>query len=679
MKPLLLEIGTEEIPARFLPHGMNSLKSVLTKLLRSASIRFGDIQVFATPRRLAVCIQEVSEKQEGRHIEILGPSRKIAFDETGQPTKAAIGFAKTHNVETKNLKIVTTERGEYVAAALEERGRKTQDVLKDLIPKAVISLQFPKSMRWGNGTIRFARPIQWVAALFGAEIIDFELDGLKSGNTTRGHRFLSPEPLHIKDPVQYSELLANHYVIVNSDERKKIILAEMTKIESAMSVKVREDNELLDTVSFLVEYPTVILGSFDADYLSLPKQLLITTMKSHQKYFSVEDKNGELLPYFIVISNTKPENNEMIKKGAERVLKARLEDARFYYREDQKIPFGEYIKRLKNVTFQETLGSLHDKIKRIAYFCSYCADTLDIDNTDKLLRAAELSKADLVTGIVREFPELQGYMGMIYARNSGEDEEVASAIYEHYLPRFSGDTLPSSTTSTLISLADKMDNIASFFHLGIIPTGSEDPFALRRQATGVIIILQHSDFNLSLDDLIDKALQGVESFPPTTNKLRTSMLNFFKQRLEWILLEEGYRNDLVNSVLASGIYNIKEIKNRVKILSSISNSPEFPELLTAAKRVYNILSRVKTGSLKTQLLTSSHEKKLYASFHHAEKRLQKNNYEVLFELKEPINVFFDNVMVMDKDQNIRENRLALLSSIKNLFDFLGDFSKISFP
>ncbi|MEK7698655.1 MAG: glycine--tRNA ligase subunit beta [Nitrospirota bacterium] len=676
MKPFLLEIGMEEIPARFIPQGIESLKNGLMSLLDDASIDFGEIREFATPRRMAILIEYVSEKQKDRKKEVIGPPKKIAVDEKGDFTKAAEGFAKSQNTDIRSLRVVKTERGEYIAANIEEKGRETKDVLSDLLPKFIASLQFPKSMRWGSGTLRFARPIQWITALFGPDVIPFELDGLKSSNLTNGHRFMSQGALQIKDPFAYPSLLLNNFVIADANERKKIILEEIKKIESTANCKVHEDNELMDTVTFLVEYPTVILGNFDAKYLSLPAELLITVMKSHQKYFSVEDKDGNLLPHFILISNTKAENNDIVKKGAERVLRARLEDAGFYCNEDQKKPLWDYIEKLKEVTFQEKLGSLYEKVKRIAFLCSFFADTLNFQNKEKLLRASMLSKADLVTGIVREFPELQGYMGMVYAKNSGEDKEVASAIYEHYMPRFSGDSLPSSENSAIISLADKIDNIASFFLLGLIPTGSEDPFALKRQAMGIINILQNKDYPFSIDTMIDKALEGIESHALTRNQLKAKILKFFEQRFEGILSEEGYRYDLINAVLTLGNQTIRDIKNRIKIFTAMTETHAFPELLTAAKRVYNILSNIKTGEVKKDILTEPSEKELYDAVLGAGKRLIKTNFNVLFELTDPINLFFNNVLVMDKNPEVKANRLALLSSVKKLFDSLGDFSKV---
>jgi len=676
MKPFLLEIGTEEIPARFLPEGINSIKERISRLFENALIGFREARVFATPRRLAVLVEEVSERQKDKRTEIFGPPKKIAFDEKGNPTKAAIGFVKSQNVDIKDLKIVATEKGEYVAAIIEEKGRETSKVLSELLPEFIRSIHFPKSMRWGNGTLRFARPIRWITALYGEETIHFEIDGLKSSNLTRGHRFLSSGNIQIQNPSNYLSLLSNSFVIVNPEVRKEMILKGMEEIETKINCIVIKDKELLETVTFLVEYPTVNLGDFNTVYLSLPKELLITVMKSHQKYFSVEDKNGSLLPHFIAVSNTKAENSDIVRNGTERVLRARLEDARFYYEDDQKKPLEDYVEKLKGVTFYEKLGNLYEKAERIASISSTLADILHMSRKEKLIRAAMLSKADLVTGVVREFPELQGYMGMVYAKTSGEDEDVALAIYEHYMPRFAGDSLPATEMGKIISIADKIDNITSFFSLELTPTGSEDPFALRRQATGIINILQNSGYPITLDLLIEKALDLIGCHPSAKTELCNKILGFFAQRFEGILLDKGYSYDFINAVFSTGISNINDIKQRIEILSIIKGNPEFPSLLLAAKRVYNILANVKTEQLQEDILTEPVEKELFKAVINVSEKLKDTNFMALFKLINPINSFFDKVLIMDKDLKIRQNRLALLFSVKKTFDSLADFSKI---
>lgn len=694
---LLLEIGTEEIPARFISAGAELLKDSLVKVFEDAHIEFKNVSLYATPRRLAILVDSVSEKQKNREIVIPGPPKKISYDSEGRPTAAAIGFAKTNGVDVKKLKIIKTDRGEYVAAVIEEASRKTKDILAEALPKVLTSLHFPKTMRWGNGSMRFVRPIHWLTALFGENIIHFKIDGLKSGNKTRGHRFMSKGEIKISKPSDYLRKLADSHVIADPAERKKIILQGIKKIESVLrrtpkdessiDCRIHADEELLDTVVYLTEYPTVILGNFESEYLHLPKELLITVMKNHQKYFSTEDKNGSLLPHFIVVSNTNSKNSRIVKNGAERVIRARLEDAGFYFNEDKKIPLRDYVEKLKKITFQEKLGSIYDKAERIASICLFMADMLNIQDREKIQRTAMLSKADLVTGIVREFPELQGYIGMIYAKESEEDNEVATAIYEHYMPKFSGDALPSSDLSSLVSIADKIDNIASFFCVGLIPTGSEDPYGLRRQAMGILNILADRDYPFSLDMLIDAALQGLEKhiFSPESSakkELFEQIVRFFIQRLEGILLGEGYSYDTVNSVLlpdtasAAG-QSIKDIKKRINIIASMKKSQAFPDLLMAAKRVCNILVSTKSMELKQDLLIEDAEKELFSAVTKAKNKLIETDYKALFELKDPINTFFDKVLVMDKKQEIKENRLALLQSVRRIFDALGDFSKIT--
>lgn len=676
MKPLLIEIGSEEIPARFVPRGVALLKEALLDLLERSFIEHGGAIEYATPRRIAVHIEGVAEKQKDRTVESLGPPKKIAFDDKGKPTKAAAGFAKSLNINVKDLKTVKTERGEYIGASIEEKGRATTDVLAEALPELISSLQLPKSMRWGDGSLRYFRPIHWVLALLGNKTVTFELDGIKSGNVSYGHRFMSPGPVKVKDPGSYVSILRKKNVIADISERKETVSKGLKQIEASLNCAVHKDEELLDTVTNLVEHPVAVSGSFDEKYLELPKELLITVMKSHQKYFSLENNSGSMMPHFVVISNTKTANNDMVRKGAERVLRARLDDARFYFSEDQKQPLWDYTEDLKKVTFQEKLGSVYEKAERISSIASFIADKLNVRSKDSLVRASMLCKADLVTGVVGEFPELQGCMGMTYASNSGEDSDIASAIQEHYLPVSAGDPLPSGETGAIISVADKMDNIASFFFLGMIPTGSEDPYALRRQAAGIINILQGRDYPLMLDDLINSALENLKPSPGEKEKLSDAILQFFYQRLDGMLLAQGYSYDLVNAVLASRGTNLKELDRRISALSEMRKDPRFPGLLTAAKRVCNILSKSGAGTLKEDLFVEEEEKELYSTAGKVKSRLTPTDFTALFEFEGPVNTFFDKVLVMDRDTAIKDNRLALLSYVKTSLDSLGDFSKI---
>lgn len=676
MKTFLLEIGSEEIPARFVLRGLATLREELVHFLNNASIEYGTISEYATPRRLTIYIENISGQQKDRTIETMGPPKRVAFDDKGAPTRAAIGFAKSLNVDIGKLKIVKTDRGEYIAATIVEKSRAAKDVFGEGLPGILSSLQLPKTMRWGSGSLRFFRPIRWILAKFGDEVIPFDLDGIKSSDITYGHRFLSPEAIRIKDPSEYLSLLSKAGVIADHAARKKIISEGIKKIESEKNIRVHDDEELLELVTFLVEYPTLVPGSFEDKYLELPKELLITVMRTHQKYFSTEDKQGNILPHYIVVSNTRAENSDIVRKGAERVLRARLEDARFYYAEDQKMPLWDYIERLKKVTFQEKLGTIYEKVERISSICSFISDKLHFQQKEKLLRASMLSKADLVTGIVREFPELQGYTGMIYALNSGEDKEVSTAIYEHYLPKSSGASLPSGEIGAIISLADKIDNIASFFHLGLIPSGSEDPFALRRQAAGIISILQNKDYPVALDILIDKALESLHVTPPGKTALSDKIMQFFNQRLEGMLLSQGYNYDIVNAALAVKMLNMKDLKYRLDALLDLKKNPAFPQLLMAAKRVYNILAKAQPATVNEHLLNEPSEKELFNVAVEVRDKMAEKVFIALFDLEKTINTFFDSVLVMDKDEKVKNNRLALLLSVKDVFDSLGDFSKI---
>ncbi|RJR16427.1 MAG: glycine--tRNA ligase subunit beta [Nitrospiraceae bacterium] len=677
MKPLLIEIGSEEIPARFISRGLALLRGDLVQLLEKSSITYGNISEYSTPRRLAILIDNVAELQNDRTIESLGPPKKSAYDANGNPTKAALGFAKSLNIGVEDLRIINTERGEYVSATVTEIGRPTADVLSESLPKLISSLQLPKSMRWGDSSLKYFRPIQWILALLGSEVIPFALDSIKSGNISYGHRFLSPAALKIDSPSSYSSSLKQNHVYADTDKRKDLISEGIQAIEASADCIVHKDAELLDTVTNLVEYPTAVLGNFDTKFLDLPRELLITVMRTHQKYFSVEDRAGNMKSSFIVISNMNKEVNDTVRRGAERVLRARLEDARFYYTEDQKCSMHDYMEGLKKVTFQEKLGSLYEKTERVCALSSVIAEMINPDLKDKSLRASMLCKADLVTGVVGEFPELQGYMGMIYAGKSGEDKAIASAIYEHYLPRFAGDSLPSGEIGTIVSMSDKFDNIASFFYLGMIPSGSEDPFALRRQAAGILNILQSNDYAVTLNWLIDKSLIKLEPSEPKRAVLADMILQFFNQRLEGILLSQGHSHDVINAALSVTVLNLTDIQKRIQALSALKKEPGFPALLTAAKRVYNILAKVRPGDVKENLLSEPSETELYGVIGKVRADMMTaTGFDALFKLEKPVNTFFDSVLVMDKDPHIRENRLALLNTVKELFNSLADFSKV---
>ncbi|MDP3112014.1 MAG: glycine--tRNA ligase subunit beta [Thermodesulfovibrionales bacterium] len=681
---LLLEIGTEDIPARFLPSAIKQLKENSEAIFKENHIKFSGIKTYGSPRRFAMIAEGLPLMQEDISKEVFGPSKKIAFDENGKPTKAATGFSNSQGVSVESLVIKNNDKGEYVVAVIEEKGAQVREILPEILKKVVLSIHLPKSMRWGNNNLRFIRPIRWLLALLEKEVVNFEIDGIKSSNTTRGHRFLSPAAFQIKEITNYVKLLANNNVIVDFEERKKIISAEIEKISASVNGSVIRDEALLETVANIVEYPVPVLAAFSEEYLKLPKELLIIVMKAHQKYFAIENKEGRLTNYFIIVSNTTKENSETVKAGAERVIKARFEDAKFYFEEDGRKRLGDRVDELKNVTYQEKLGSIYEKILRVKQLSVYLASKLNPLLEQKAGRAALLSKTDLITGVVREFPELQGIMGRYYALNDAEDKEVADALMEQYLPAYQGDRLPETETGALLSLADKIDSIISFFSIGLIPTGSEDPFALRRQTLAVIAIMLNKGYDLPVSEIINEAFKNLKHVKKSAQAKET-VLKFFEQRLEPLFSAQGYSFDEIQSILSlTAEIPLKEIEKRLKAIKGFKNDSGYNDFITAIKRVKNIIPETKLPALKLRLLTKEPEKKLNerlnATKAEVDSLLKEYRYtdalRTLSGLTDPINNFFDNVLVMDKQDDIKFNRLALLRNVWAAASSIADFSKL---
>jgi glycyl-tRNA synthetase beta chain len=675
-------MGTEEIPARFLPPALTMLRDNTKSILGESLISFSHIRTYATPRRLAVLVKGIPPMQQDRVKEVFGPSRKAAFDESGKPTRAASGFAQSQGVEVADLVIRTKDKGEYVAAVIRQVGIAVKDLLPEVLKKITLSLNFPKSMRWGSGSLRFVRPLHWLLALFDGETILFDIDGIRSGNITKGHRFLSPGSFAIKEIPSYVHLLENNHVVVDQDERRRRIEAGIAALASSVEGKVQKDEELLETVTYLVEYPAPVLCEFPGDYLSLPKELLITVMKGHQKYFAVEGREGKLRNYFIVVSNTKEENAGTIKTGAERVIKARFDDARFYYEEDVRKPLKERIQDLRRVTFHDRLGTLYDKTERIVALASFLAEKLCPDQREAIERAAWLSKTDLITGVVGEFPELQGLMGRYYALNDGEGREVAEAILQQYLPSHSGGRLPEADAGAILSLADKMDNIVSFFAIGLTPSGSEDPFALRRQALAVIAILLERGYDITLEELTRRAQEKASGTRPA---LLSEVLAFFSQRMEPLLSSQGYDPDIIQSVITFvSAAPLWEVRERISAIKQFTSDTEFVPFLLAMKRINNILPDSELPAVSKDLLQEVQEKILYAEVLNAEpamrELLQERKYYEALKLSSTltrfINAFFDGVLVMDKRDEVKLNRFALLREIWAMVSPIADFSKL---
>ncbi len=689
-KDLILEIGLEEVPARFMSDALEQLKNKAQKLLNDNRLKCKNLHTYGTPRRLTLYIEDLSSMQEDLIEEAKGPSKNVAYDSEGIPTKAAMGFAKSRGVDIKDLIIKEIDNGEYVFAQVKKEGKNTIEVLPQLFKELVFSLSFPKPMRWADYQMRFVRPIRWIMALFGDEIIPFSIEDVHSDRITYGHRFLSNGIIEINNPREYISKLEDEYVIVDPSKRKKIIADQIKELEQKEFGFVDKDNELLEEVNYLLEYPTALCGKFDEKFLNLPQEVLITPMKEHQRYFPVWDEDNKLLNKFVTVRNGSSDYLDIVTAGNENVLKARLEDAKFFYEEDIKIKLDEKVDKLKNVVFQEKLGTVYDKMLRIKDLTEYISQKLNSSSIVKenALRCAYLTKADLVTSMVFEFTELQGIMGYYYALHDGENEEICTGIREHYMPRYSGDNLPSTDVGKIVAIADKIDTITGCFAVGIQPTGSQDPYALRRQAQGICLIIKESNLDLSLKDIIVKAYKNYESsinLKLSEDEVINEMSIFLKQRLSNIMEEEGIKYDIVNSVLNVSWEKGADVFKRAKALSIFKEKQEFEALLTAFTRAGNLSKKAVKIEVKESLFEEGIEKKLWKEFlivkEEASPLIEKGEYlkalSVISNLRDIIDEFFEEVMVMVENSRIKNNRLALLKNISDYMSNIADFSKIN--
>ncbi len=687
MKELLLEIGTEEIPAGFIPQALSDLETSAIKELEGNRIEFQGVKTFGTPRRLVLVVESVAEKQRDIEMKKVGPSKQAAFDSKGNPAQAAIGFAKGQSVPVESLKLIQTEKGEYVCALKKEPGKPTADLLPSLLSKLILSIPFQKSMRWAEVPVRFARPIHWILALFGGEIIPFVVGNVRSGNLTYGHRFMHPSAIQVKDFKLYLRKMREASVIVDPLERKRKIEEEMIREGASVSGRVLKDEELLDEVTFLVEYPVALCGNFDPTFLSLPREVVIHSMKEHQRYFPVEDDHGALLPYFVCISNTNPKDRKVVVKGNERVLKARLSDAAFFFQDDLKISLEKRLEQLKKVVFQAKLGTSYEKVMRFTQLALFICERIDPKLRKTVERASLLCKADLVTGMVGEFPKLQGIVGREYARLSGEKPEICEAIYEHYLPGFAGDRLPSSSIGDMVSMADKLDTIVGCFGVGLVPTGTADPFALRRQALGIMRIILEKKYSLSLLQLIEESEKQLkEKMARPSEEVKKEVLDFFRIRYQNLLLEKGYPFDVIEAVVSTSFDELLDVQHRIDALRGAREWKDFESIVIGFKRAMNILKGLSSDrEVNSSLFSEDAEKNLYQSFLKAKEKidghLHKRDYESslleMTQMKKPIDEFFDKVMVMVEDEATRNNRLALLDEIGKVFLRIADFSKLT--
>ncbi|MDD4169550.1 MAG: glycine--tRNA ligase subunit beta [Desulfotomaculaceae bacterium] len=688
-KDFLLEIGVEEMPARFLDPALDELNETAVSVLTEHRLNFKQVKTYGTPRRLTLFVEGLAESQESIDTEVKGPAVKAAFNLDGTPTKAAEGFARSQGVPVSSLMQKPVGKVDYVFAVKREAGRPASEVLPLLAPALIAGLHFPKPMRWGDLEIRFARPIRWIVALFGSEVVEFEFAGQQASRTTAGHRFLYREPIELSSPLEYFEKMRQAFVMIDPRERRETIRRQVQELAITAGGTIEQDEDLLNEVNNLVEYPTALMGDFSQVYLKLPKEVLVTLMREHQRYFPVNGPDGVLLPNFIAVRNGGAEHIEIVRAGNEKVLRARLADADFFFKEDLKTPLVEKVPALKKIVFQESLGSVYDKVVRLSELTEYLAGVLSVDEQEKkcALRAAYLAKADLVTNMVYEFPELQGIMGREYAARSGEEQGVAKAIFEHYLPRFAGDDLPGTVAGRILSIADKMDNIVGCFSIGIQPTGSQDPYALRRQALGICNILLAGGIELSLKKMIASAYrcyEGKVQLKLSLEKVTQEVAEFFKHRLKGILEERGFHYDTVEAILASGCDDFNDAYLRVQALAGFRADPAFSNLLTAFIRANNLSKKAATSHVDPERLTDPAEKRLFNYLSEVREKVEiyrsSQDYRSLLAaiatLQEPLDQFFNAVMVMVDDELVRENRLALLLSLAVLVKQVADLSRI---
>lgn len=686
---LIFEIGTEEIPAGYLMPAVEALKKNLAEGLTALGLSFQTVSGAATPRRLVVRVDALQSRQADRVEEVMGPPKKAAYDAQGQPTKAAEGFAKSRGATLADIQIAATPKGEYLMLRLEQKGQETKDLLAGLLAEMIKSVPFPKSMRWGNTKTTFARPIQWLMALYNGQTVPFSVDGVgDSGSVTHGHRFMAPQPVAVEDYDQYVAALRDRHVLVEPEERKAMVVEEITRAAQEAGGHILPDDELVETVAHLVEYPHAIRGTFDRKFLALPKDALITSMREHQKYFAVLDEQGELKANFIAINNTKVKDAALGAEGHQRVLRARLEDGLFFFRADQQTPLAKRVDDLAGLVFQNKLGTMLEKTLRVQTLAEEMARGLNLNAgvVDKVSRAAFLAKADLLTAMVNEFPSLQGAMGRDYARLNGEDDEVALAIHEHYLPVRADSALPRGVIGALVGIADRLDTIAGCFGIGQVPTGSTDPFGLRRQALGLIRIIEHHGFALPLIGLVTKAvgLYG-DKLSEAPAAITNNVMEFIKGRYLNDQVAKGVVAAAVEAVSAVGFNDIMDCSKRLNALLAISTQPSFPLLAGAFKRVMNIIKDHQEVTVSPALLTDEAEKALHQALREVSREAQplidQGDYEaalaVLLKMKEPVDLFFEQVMVMADDNAVRQNRLSLLAAIAKLFLQIGDFSKLS--
>ncbi len=687
MERLLLEIGTEEIPAGYIQPALDALAADVARKLTDARIDHGAVHTYGTPRRLVLAVEAVAARQKPKTEEVLGPPERVAVDAQGQYTLAARKFAEKVGLTAERLRIADTEKGRYLCAVISDKGTSTKKLLPQILPEAILNMPFPKAMRWSDLTISFARPIQSVVALLGKSVVAFTLGGrIKSGRQAWGHMFMDHKRVKIESADDYLESLRKAQVIVEIQARKQMVREQIAAAAEQLGGHILPDEALLDTVTNLVEIPVACGGRFDETFLELPREILITSMREHQKYFAVVDAAGQLMPCFVAVNNTRAKDMALVAKGHQRVLRARLSDAQFFYRADLEQKMEAWNERLKGVLFQAQLGSMHAKVQRVQQIAIQLADVAASEIKPLVSRAAQLCKADLVSQVVFEFTNLQGIMGRHYAAAAGEHPDVAQAIEEHYRPTYSGGPLPQNRVGALLAIADKLDTICGCFSVGLAPTGASDPYALRRQSIGIVQIMLAQQFTFSLRAAIDISLKHFA--PANANETAEAVYGFIQQRIAHILSEEGFAKDIVAAVVSVSVDHIPNVWQRVAALQALKGAPDFEPLAVAFKRAVNIVRKadaVAGHSPDTALFAETAETALYEAYHRVKQQMEQclsagdlhQTLRVIATLREPVDRFFEDVMVMAEDAALRRNRLALLQAVASLFGRIADFSKIT--
>ncbi|WP_295990429.1 glycine--tRNA ligase subunit beta [uncultured Veillonella sp.] len=680
-KDLLFEIGAEEIPAGFMPNILGQLKQLAETKLNDAHLPFESIATYGTPRRLALIVKGLADTSAEISERHKGPSASIAYDADGNATKAAIGFARGKGLDVADLVV---EDG-YIYAETKTAGVPAKDIVTDMLPQLITGLNFPKSMHWGNLDAKFVRPVRWLVALLNEEVIPVEFATVKSGNVTRGHRFLGADEITIKNAASYVDTLKENFVMVNQDARRELISKQLHDIAASKNASIVWDDDLLEEINYLVEWPTALCGGFEESYLALPDAAIITPMKDHQRYFPLVGQDGKLLPMFLTVRNGSDHSIEVVQAGNERVLRARLDDAKFFFNEDRKKPLIDRQDGLTKIVFQEGLGNLADKTERLLrlgrVFGEECG--LHEDAAVVLERATELAKTDLTTGMVTEFTELQGVMGKEYALLDGESPEVAEAIFEQYLPRFAGDVLPQTEAGKVLSIIDKVDNIVATFSRGLIPTGSQDPYALRRQTIGILNILLGSEWNISLRPIFKASMELLNVAADKQEELLNQVEEFFTLRLKNIFLDREVPHHVIDLLLSNNELSVADAEGLVNALL-VNRIDENVELVQAYTRMYNLVKDVEYTGVNSDLLKEDAEKALFEAASKASEdslaAWEANDYTAVVAvpatLVPAINKFFEDVMVMDKDEAIKANRLQLVRLAYSVMAIIGDISAL---